>query len=223
HAGEATKLARLVPSRLLARPIDRRRMEVSTVLKKGDREVVRTLPFVYVWMSLAAGHTTGKSYPPFDPLAVFAADGAAATASIGFIYGAKVESEVRLRTLPFPVEKVAFDENSGLSAEEVEEVVRNTGAILTDGDVQVAALHYVDPQRFGETLATQALGNLGVRIVQENVSVAPRNLPDGPSLGFAEDIIAFPQDQSILEAFRKAGYEGPDAESMAGAIGKLLN
>src|SRR5690606_23417380 len=98
--------------------------------------------------------------------------GAAASASMGIIYGAKVESEVRLRTQPFPLEESVFDENSDLSAEEVEQVVRNTGAILTDGDVQVAALHYVDPQRFGDTLATQALAQFSARIVQENVSVA---------------------------------------------------
>ena len=220
---EATKTSRLVPARLLARQDDRRRMEVSTILKEGDREVVRTLPFVHVRMALAAGHRTHKEYPPFDPLAVFAEDGAAATASMGVIYGAKVESEVRLRTLPFPSEESAFDENSDLSAEEVEQVVRNTGGILTDGDVQVAALHYVDPQRFGETLATQALAQFSARIVQENVSVAPRSLPEGPSIGFAEDIIAFSQDEDILEAFNGAGYDGADAKGMAAAIGKLLN
>ncbi|WEX09000.1 M23 family metallopeptidase [Chelativorans sp. AA-79] len=221
-SGEAIKSARLVPARLLARQNDRQRMEVSTVLKEGDREVVRTLPFVHVRMDLAAGHRTQKDYPPFDPLTVFAEDGAAATASMGLIYGAKVESEVRLHTLPFPIEETTFDENSDLSAEEVEQVVRNTGAILTDGDVQVAALHYVDPQRFGDTLATQALANFSARIVQENVSIAPRT-PDGPSIGFAEDIIVFSQDEDILKAFRAAGYDGEDAQGMAAAIGKLLN
>ena len=220
---EAAKASRLVPARLLARRNDRRRMEVSTVLKEGDREVVRTLPFVHVRMELAAGHTTHRSYPPFDPLAVFAEDGAAATASMGLIYGAKVESEVRLHTVPFPVEETAFDGNAGLSAEEVEQVVRNTGAILTDGDVQVAALHYVDPQRFGETLATQALANFSARVVQENVSVAPRSTPEGPSIGFAEDVIVFPEDRPILDAFHDASYEGDDADGMAKAIGRLLN
>src|SRR5690606_41003975 len=73
-----------------------------------------------------------------------------------------------LRTIDFPVETEVFDESSALSADEVETVVRNTGAILTDGDVQVAALHYVDPQRFGETLATQTLGaSYGIRRSEE--------------------------------------------------------
>ena len=221
--GKASKAERIIPPRILTRPNDRRRMEVSTILKEGDREVVRTLPFVHVKMALAGGHSTDKEYPPFDPLTVFAEDGAAASASMGFIYGAKVDSEVQLKTAPFPLESVSFQETGGLSTEEVEEVVRNTSAILTDGDVQVAALHYVDPRRFGETLATQALAGFGARIVQENVSVAPRSVPQGPSVGFAEDIIVFSQNEPILEAFRKAGYDGEDATAVSAVIARLLN
>ena len=50
-------------------------MEVSMVTKVGDRDVIRTMPFVQIKMALAAGHKTTRSYPPFDPLAVFAEDG----------------------------------------------------------------------------------------------------------------------------------------------------
>ena len=222
-ARNARKGERLVPPRILARSNDRRRMEVSTILKEGDREVVRTLPFVHVKMALAAGHSTNKEYPPFDPLAVFSEEGAAASGSMGIIYGAKVESEVQLRTSSFPLETVSFEETGDLSTEEVEEAVRNTRAILTDGDVQVAALHYIDPRRFGETLATQALTGFSARIVQENVSIAPRNVPQGPSLGFAEDIISFTQNRPILEAFQEAGYDGEDAAAVSETLARLLN
>ena len=33
-------------------------MEVSTVIKVGDRDVIRTVPFVQIKMALAAGHKT---------------------------------------------------------------------------------------------------------------------------------------------------------------------
>ncbi|MFC0210428.1 M23 family metallopeptidase [Chelativorans intermedius] len=221
--GEAAKTARLIPARLLAKPSDRRVMEVSTVIEEGDHEVVRTLPFVHVRMALAAARPANRDYPPFDPLSVFAEDGAAHAARTGFIYGAKVESEVSLRSRPFPLQTASFDETGDLTTEEVEQVVRNTSAILTEGDVQVAALHYVDPQRFGETPATQALAGFGVRIVQENVSIAPRTLPDGPSIGFAEDVIPFVKSKPIVDAFREAGYDGADADGMAEAIARLLN
>ena len=86
-------------------------MEVSMVTKVGDREVIKTMPFVQIKMALAAGHTTTRSYPAFDPLAVFAEDGTAQTASAtaGQIYGVKVESEMSLKTIDFPIETAAFE------------------------------------------------------------------------------------------------------------------
>ncbi|MEQ1937822.1 peptidoglycan DD-metalloendopeptidase family protein [Mesorhizobium sp. CN5-321] len=225
-AGEGAKTTRLVPLRQIARAQDRRRMEVSMVTKAGDRDVIHTVPFVQVKMNLAAGHTTTRSYPPFDPLQVFGdanADGAASP-PVGQIYGAKVESEMSLKTVDFPIETAAFDESGDLSADEVEKVVREAGAELTDGAVQVAALHYVDPQRFGDQLAQSIAGTYGVRIVPENVSVAPRaeaESDDAPS--FAEEIIPFTKDYPIVDAFADAGYTGDDAKGMAEAIGKLLN
>lgn len=226
NGNDTVKTARLVAPRAIARATDRRRMEVSTMLKAGDRDVVRTLPFVQVKMALAAGHATSRSYPAFDPLEVFAEDGAAAaqsTLDTGFIYGAKVESEVSLRTLDFPIETANFDGRVTLSAEEVESVVRNTAAILTDGAVQVAALHYVDPQRFGETLATQTLGaSYGIRIVPENVSVAPREGEPGAVTDYAEDILPFHAERAISEVLGEAGYSEADATVMESSFAALL-
>ncbi|NGO51550.1 M23 family metallopeptidase [Allomesorhizobium camelthorni] len=224
--GENAKTTRLVPQRQIAKAKDRRRMEVSMVSREGDRDVIRTMPFVQIKMALAAGHKTTRSYPDFDPLEVFAEDGAAltASASTGQIYGIKVESEMSLKTVDFPIETAAFDGRSGLSAKEVEQVVRETGSILTDGAIQVAALHYVDPQRFGDSLATQTLtASYGVRIVPENVSVWPREGTDETALAYAEEIIPFNEDREIVAAFADSGYVGEDATGMAEAIGKIMN
>lgn len=225
-AGKIVKAGRVVAPRAIAKAKDRRRMEVSTVMRSGDRDVVRTLPFVHVKMALAAGHSTSRPYPGFDPLDVFAEDGAAQIASspTGLIYGAKVESEVSLKTGDFPVETAAFDEASELSADEVEQVVRTNSAILTDGAVMVAALHYVDPQRFGQSLALQTLNaSLGVRIVQENVSVSTKQQVGAPVVEFAEDIIAFTSDKAIAEAFLESGYSEQDSSGMVEALTKLMS
>ena len=61
------------------------------------------------------------------------------------------------------------------------------------------------------------------RIVQENVSVAPRAPADQDSAAYAEDIIPFTEDRNIKDALAQAGYEGDDAIGMAEAISKLLN
>jgi murein DD-endopeptidase MepM/ murein hydrolase activator NlpD len=224
-SGDAAKKARLAVPRPVAKARDRRRMEVSTMNRVGDRDVVRTMPFVHIKMALAAGHSTNRSYPPFDPLEVVAEDSAVQTATTGLIYGAKVESEVSLKTMDFPINAATFDERSALSADEVEKVVRTTAAILTDGDVQVAALQYVDPQRFGQSLSAQAIvASYGVRIIPENVSVAPlheRNDDFAPA--FAEEIVPIREELPIADAFYNSGYVGNDAMGMADALSKLLN
>ncbi|KQZ80820.1 peptidase M24 [Mesorhizobium sp. Root157] len=228
-SGQEAKTARLAPPRQISRAKDRRRMEVSMVTKVGDRDVIHTMPFVQIKMALAASYTTNRSYPPFDPLKVFSDDSAAQApapaASAGQIYGAKVESEMSLKTVDFPIGTAAFDEKSDLSADEVEKVVREASADLGEGAIQVASLHYVDPQRFGDQLAQSLAGTYGVKIVPENVSVAPRPETDTTDQAptFAEEIIPFRDDKNIVDAFAESGYAGEDATGMAGAISKLLN
>ncbi len=223
-SGEAAKAARVLSPRAIAKPSDKHRMEVSTVIRSGDRDVIRTVPFVDVKMALAAGHTTDRDYPPFDPTEVFADDGSAPTANTGLIYGAKVESEVSLKTVDFPIETAKFEESSELSADEVETVVRTASAVLDDGAVQIAALRYVNPQRFGQVpAASPPNASYGVRIVPENMSVSPRERSSAQTSEFAEDIIPFTTDKKILDAFRDAGYSEDEASGMAEAISKLLS
>ncbi|WP_044550932.1 M23 family metallopeptidase [Mesorhizobium japonicum] len=229
-SGEVAKTTRLVAPRQIAKAKDRRRMEVSMATKVGDRDVIHTMPFVQIKMALAAGHTTSRPYPPFDPMQVFGDDGddapaqpATASAASGQIYGAKVESEMSLKTVDFPIETASFDEKSDLSADEVEKVVREAGTDLSDGAVQVASLHYVDPQRFGEAFAESMAGSYDVKIVPENVSVSPRAATDDQAPAFAEEIIPFTKDTDLTEAFADSGYTGDDATGMAEAIAKLLN
>ncbi|TGT34662.1 M23 family peptidase, partial [Mesorhizobium sp. M8A.F.Ca.ET.165.01.1.1] len=104
-----------------------------------------------------------------------------------------------------------------------EKVVREAGNGLSDGAIQVAALHYVDPQRFGDAFAESMAGSYDVKTTPENVSVAPRAALEDQTPAFAEEIIPFTSDTDIAEAFADSGYTGDDATGMAEAIGKLLN
>src|SRR5919109_2462782 len=149
ESGEKAKTIRLSPPHQIARAKDRRRMEIPTATRVGDHDVVRTMPYVQIKMALAAGHKTNRKYPPFDPFAVASEDGepqqVAEQAATNITFDAKGESDMSIKTVDFPMSAVSFDGNSTLSAGEVEEVVRQTADVLSDGAVQVAALHYVDP------------------------------------------------------------------------------
>jgi murein DD-endopeptidase MepM/ murein hydrolase activator NlpD len=222
ESGEQAKTARVSPMRQIARAKDRRRMDVPTTSRVGDRDVIRMLPFMQVKMALGASHKTSRKYPAFDPLAVFAEDGAGPATTTNITFDAKAESEMMLKTVDFPIDTAAFDELSELTGEEVESVVRAAGGDLAEGTVQVAALHYIDPLRFG-TLDDADDPSYGVRIVQENVSVTPRSVETEEEIAYAEEIIPFLDDRSIADALASSGYEGEDAVGMTEAIGKLMN
>jgi murein DD-endopeptidase MepM/ murein hydrolase activator NlpD len=224
--GEVGKEDRLSQTIIANKAKDRRVMELSTVQRVGDRDVIRTAPFAHLTMALGAGHTTKKSYPSFDALDVFAEDAAVAraNATTGQIYGAKVESEVSLKVSEFPVKSAEFAPDGELSTDAVEEYVRITGAALTEGDVQVASLEYVDPLRFG--MSDNALdipATYGVRFVPENVTVAQKSEDLKDVVEFAEELISFRADRKISSALEDAGYSGSDAKGMTEAISTLLN
>jgi murein DD-endopeptidase MepM/ murein hydrolase activator NlpD len=225
-ADGSAKQARIAFATTVELPSDRRRMEISTISQVGDRNVVRMTPFMQIDMALAAGHNTTQKYPRFDPFKVFADDGEVASAeaeSPGIIYGEKVESEVSLTSVPFPFDAKAFDTASNLTTDEVENVVRITGGALTDGDFRAAALHYVDPQRFGTSAVQDALnGRFGVRIVPENVSVSPRDVAESAET-FAERVIAVTKASAIKDIFKNAGVDAPNASGMADALAQLLS
>jgi len=220
--GDLAKTARIVRPNALTYSSDRRRMEVSTVVQSGDRELIRTIPFVHVKMALAANHPVDRKYPPFDPHDIFSAEPDEITATTGNIYGARVESDVTRRSIDFPLETAHFDEKSRLSADEVEEVVRASAAILTDGAVQVAALHYVDPQRFGVSLLDNLQAGFAARIVPQNVSIArPSLLPDGRP-EFSEEVIPVRRDSAIAELLGRSGHGEQEAGAIAEALADLL-
>lgn len=226
EAQDITKGSRVAATVTKQKSRDRRRMDVSTMQKVGEREVIRTRPFELVRMTLAADHPASRQYPAFDAMSVFS-EGTkqqAQPTNTGQIYGAKVESEISLRTTDFPLRAANYDATSDLTSDEVEKVVRSTGQLLTDGDVQIASLHYVDPLRFGNNDSSFTLTQpLGVRITQENVSVSNRILDGETNTGFSENLIPFRSDSKIIDALNTSGYEGEDADNIAEALAKLMN
>jgi murein DD-endopeptidase MepM/ murein hydrolase activator NlpD len=203
---------------------DRRRLDVSTIIREGERDVIRTLPFEDVRMTLAASPPATRKYPAFNPRNVFADDDDDGGGHAPMIYGADVDSEVTLRTLPFPLDTTNYDTSHELTSAEVEQVVQETAGLLTDGAVQAAALQYVDPLRFGDTDEMIGLrSGPGFRVTPENVSVTPRDSDNDTSGRFTEDLVPFHTDKSILDALSDAGYDDKSAEGMAEALSKLLN
>lgn len=225
----AVKGARVVKARVIhAPPSDRRRMNVSTLTRVGDSDVIRTKPFEHLKIALAASYKTDKSYPPFNPLNIFSdgeAPKAEEEAAQSIIYGANVETEVSMRVADFDYDQDIAASAPTISDDEAEEIVRSTAAILTDGTVELASLHYVDPLRFGisdPTLAAgMGLGSQQARIIPENMSVASREeVKTDKNPAFEEDLVEVSSTQDIGELLEATGYRF--ASSMAEALETLL-
>ncbi|KAB0677087.1 peptidoglycan DD-metalloendopeptidase family protein [Aureimonas leprariae] len=230
-AGEPDSLSdkgeRLVAA-MLPQARNRETIELSTMTKDGDREVIRTLPFGYVNMALAARNTVSADYPPFNAMTMFAdtagADADPASGADGAqIYGAKVESEMSLKMLPFtPADLPGPDDEA--SDAEAEALVRAASPTLSEKPVQVASAEPFDASRFasggGGDVAVYEPGS-AFRIVPENVSVAPRETPAEASR-YAEEIIPFRETVSIGKALADSGYTGSEAEGAADALAEQL-
>ncbi|HEV7437457.1 MAG TPA: M23 family metallopeptidase [Pseudorhizobium sp.] len=220
-----TRGGRLLGGNIVAMPTDRKVMEVSTVIHEGQREVVRRQPFAHVKMNLAANHVAQEDYPAFDPLTIFAASdpSSPAPASTGVIYGSEVESEVTLRALPFPTKAAAYPYAPSMTLEEVEENVRSNGSVLTDGDTQLSALYYVDPQRFSSDAdGLDITAGLTARIVEQNMTVTSAEPVTPQTRDYADDVIPIRAEKDIATALKDVGYPEGKADEIAGHLGNRM-
>lgn len=220
-----SKTSRLVQAEIVLPTVesDRRRMNVSTITRVGDADVVRTKPFEQLKISLSAGHQAGQSYPDFNPLKIFAETPqiAASNESIAStIYGAAVDTEAEIRFVDFEIDDTMRNTTSlAFSDEEVEQIVRNTAPLLTEGVVQVAALEFINPERFG--LADPALSvtelQSAAKIVPQNVSISSFNADFKPSRYFAEDVLEVRTSAPIKDLLASTEYRksAPMAEAIA--------
>ena len=181
-------------------PVSQRVMQVPTMTRVGEGTVIRKRPFAYASAPLAAVPRKKISYPKFDALAVFRASRTdTAVASSDSIYSADIESEVLVKNTPFPLTTANYDTSTEISAQEAEQLVRSVQPSLEDGDIQVAALPYLDPTRFElnqEAIAPPS--TLDIKIVAENVSNISLSEDAGDSeRDFSEEVIVVPPQQTL--------------------------
>ncbi|MEN0000928.1 MAG: M23 family metallopeptidase [Pseudomonadota bacterium] len=227
--GSAAKTNRLISVENAAVPLgdpNRRRMSVSTVTRVGEADVIRTKPFEHLKIALARVQAENASYPPFNPLTIFAEGNVPPVPDSGvtgaLIYGANVETEASITVSDFELNSDVDVFEFSISADEAESLIRNDAALLAGGETKVASVHYVDPFRFGiedPTLST-IVEPQTARIIPQNVSVAEPTAGT-QALAYKEDFVEARTDIAITEAFSTVDYHGLD--TMGQAIATLLN
>ncbi len=201
-------------------------MDVPTVTRIGDSNVIRKRPFILASAPLAIAPKSKFKYPRFNPLTIFSesSDDAAISSSGDLIYGADVDSEVTIRERDFPYDDAAFDENAKLSINEVESLVRKIAPSLSDGAISVAAIPFFNASRFTLDNRHSELSSYpGITVVAANVSeLAPTDPGVFADRSFHETVITIRQTQPIETALEAIADDTATNKIIAEALSSEL-
>ncbi|BCP55100.1 peptidase M24 [Kaistia sp. 32K] len=254
---------------------DRQVVQVSTVTKQGDRDLIKLKPFAKISTSIATTITAlSDDVPAYDPAKIVAAaagprggggdDAAPAPAEkLGVIddegasgdggdeglvaadeegasgdvepqaadtkisadqeqiYGVNVEGEVSVKVVDFPLDQAPGEDEPSFSPIEVEQIARASVQTNASGDMHIAAMPYVDPDRFSfDESGTDPFSALGVRIVPENVSFVSKT---GTALPSDERIAVVEKKETLQEILSENDVAEPDAQSILSAMSDLMD
>lgn len=208
-------------------------LNLSTLTKVGDKDLVRIRPFVRISTTLTLKQTdTTAKMPDFDPLKVFAnSDALAARTSNArnpAFYDASVEGDIALKTRDLPLDPAGFDAEAIMPTSEVERIVRDQARFLTDGTVQVAALPTGDNGRIETTFGTPGLESaMALRITAENVSFFSKTDSEktntSPSSSINEKIITVGANDSLKSILKANQADEKLATEIISAFGKIFD
>ncbi len=197
-------------------------IQVSTVTRMDDRDLIKVRPFAHVRTGLAlpVEPEIADAVPPFNPLAIFADGGEpVAPASNDSIYAANVDGEVTIKVSEFRADSALFDESVAMPIAEVEHAVRDAAPFLAEGAIQLASLPAVDPARFQYASADPtALASLAVAIVPENVSFVEKS--DEPQFDpqIEEKILTVARGDALADLLADAGATAEEAQQIQSAL-----
>lgn len=219
--------------RLNERAGTRQVLNLSTMTRIGDRDLVRVRPFVRVAAPLTMRKADqAAEIPRFDPLKVFAdaetLPGRGSAAKNPSFYDADVEGEITLKTRDLPTDTGGFDPDVVMAAGEVERIVSDQARFLSDGSIQTAALPVSDPNvlGFGSFSAPAGLTSaLAMRIVPENVSFFAKSEAEKAGAqansGLNEKTVTVERGDSVKSILKDAGADDKTIAEVAKALLKL--
>jgi murein DD-endopeptidase MepM/ murein hydrolase activator NlpD len=208
-------------------------LNLSTLTKMGDKDIVRIRPFVRIATTLTMKQTdTTAKMPDFDPLKVFAntdlMSGRTSNVRNPAFYDAAVEGDIALKSRDLPLDPRNFDVEAIMPTAEVERIVRDQARFLTDGSVQVAALPTSDFGRIEATFGTPGLDSaMALRITAENVSFFSKTDAEktntSPSSSINEKIVTAGANDSLKSILKANQADDKLAGDIIQALGKIFD
>ena len=200
----------------------RRVIQVSTVTRMDDRDLIKVRPFAHMrtGMALSVAPEIADAVPPFNPLAIFADGGEPIAPTSGdSIYAANVDGEVTIKVSDFRADALLFDDSVAMPAAEVEQAVRDAAPFLAEGAIQLASLPAVDPARFQYASAEPtALASLAVAIVPENVSFIEKSDELASEPQIEEKTVTVARGDALADLLTAAGASAVEAQQIQSAL-----
>lgn len=204
----------------------KRQFELSILQKKGNEKVIKTQNFQWLRMALAEERPRKYTYPKFDALNIFADDSKVQTTKLqdsGYIYGAKVETQITLRSHHFIIDQINFDGADTLTDEEVQQELKKAGFALEKTNELLSILTLIDPLTLKDLSTTPLTETPEVRIVQENVTISPQSRRIDLTKNYAEDIIPIRKKQKIADIFKDTNYTKEQIKQVVSTLIKFNN
>jgi len=204
--------------------VSRRVIQISTVTRENDKNIVRVRPFAHVHTNLAApvAPEIATQVPEFKAAEIFGGTGEdppmVVTSASDSIYGAEVDGEVAISVKDFPMSGADYDESAALDVAEVEGRVRQAAPFLATGAVEIASLPYVDPARFDLASADpNALNAIAVAITPENVSLLEKS-DELDDLGIEDKVLPVVEGASLRKMLMDEGADQEAAAAIQSAL-----
>lgn len=207
--GKSDKIVR----KQIRAPARRNVIQVSTVRKLGDKNLIRKRPFVLVSTPLA-GHVDDAiaKVPKFNPIRVFSSDAKAPKLVDDgeAIYEADVDGDVAISRSDFPVGAQYAKKDDVLPESAIIASIQ-LRSLDAAAEVEGAAFAPVASGRFDFEKSNDILGGTigeeqAVRIVAENMSVIEkRQISNGQSRGYDEEVVPVLRKGTIADVLQERG------------------
>lgn len=224
--GPGGKADRLRP--VVAQVANRQTVQVSTISRQGDHDLIKLRPFAKISATLSTERTFAAKIPPYDPIKIFASGTAGADDAEPLgdtsnqIYGAKVDGEVTIKVGEMPLDQRAVDTFAEFKPTEVEQIVRGAAGLAVVSSIRGGTIPF---DGINEKTAREPAPGLGVSIVPENVTQIAKSTGAGSLAAQTPDdrVAVVETGQSFRVLLQKYSIIDDDADDIVAALSQHVD
>lgn len=208
--------------KLITQVSDRQVLQINTMKRDGDRDHVTVRPFALVTSTL---HTRKESefadlIPPFDPVQLSQLPTSETVENEGSksIYNAKIQGDVAISVLDFPLNHHISEDVLTMSQENIEASIRNDILLQFDESVQVASLPTFSGRLELENSRIPSNSSTKIRIKPENVTFLQKSPIITGLAGLEEVYFIYEDSVDLTDMLIDQGATQEEADSVIQAI-----